>query len=163
MRGWITLYDTVWTSEKITAEIDSRARARKDDYGHLEISIPPFNYTKITLQPPQDHALNNDLYSHLNVLSTAQPLHVNPALKENSAVQTSWLRGIWEKLRSQINNLVLFYINRAAQQQSLINEELTATLKELTYAITRETESRQEINQHLRAEFSEGKRPGEKG
>jgi hypothetical protein len=163
MSGWITLYDSIWTSEKITAEVDSRARLREVECGQLEISILPFNYPKSSPQLPQDRPYNIDLYHHLSLLNAAQPLHVNAALKENSAARTSWLRGIWVKLHSQINDLVLFYVNHVAQQQSRINEELTASLNELTDGITPEIKSRQELNQNLRDEFLEEKRPGEIG
>jgi hypothetical protein len=162
MGSWITLHDRVWTPEKITAEVAGRAKARESELGHLEISIPPFKYLKDAPQPPQDRPYNIDLYNHLNELNKAPALEIKPAYEVNSPAQIFWLGSIWNRLHAKINDLILFYINRAAQQQSQINEELTISLNELTRFVTRSVESEQEPTQRLRDEFSEQKEPGEK-
>jgi hypothetical protein len=162
MSGWILLNDSVWTQKKITATVESLAAKREAELGKLSISIPPFNYQNRAPQPPQDPPFDSDLYRHLNKLNTAPPLEVTPVSGEKSLIQTSWKRGIWGRLHRQINDLVLFYINRAARQQSQINEELISTLNELTHVLTREAGSQLNSIERSRDGFSEEKKPGEK-
>jgi hypothetical protein len=156
MGGWITLHDSEWTPETITAEIENRAQKREAESGSLNISVPPFAYQKRTPQLFQDHPLQN----HLRILAEAPSLKVTSAPLDNIPKRIPLFDSILLKLREQITGLALFYINRTARKQNRINEELAVTLNELTRFLGNTVESQQKPLRTSADDLAGHKEPG---
>ena len=150
MSDWIKLQDSEWTPELIMAEIADRANRREVELGPLEIKVPPFSYESGMPRLAQDSPYSADLLYHLRLLNEKPPLEMVPILVDLPATQTPLVGSIWERMRRKFHDLILFYVNRAAQQQDQVNDELIGTLN----ALTRALETQQEQNQPSREDLS---------
>lgn len=151
MNDWIILHDSEWTPASITAEITRRANAREVELGPLEVSVPAFSDSEVSPQPPQDRPYNANLYHHLKLINEMPPPDVGPVLTDSPATRTPWVGGLWQRVRGQFHELILFYVNRAVRQQFQLNNEFIATFNELTRTI----DAQQEEIQRLKAELKE--------
>ena len=151
MNDWIKLHDSEWTPAGITAEITRRANAREVELGPLEVSVPAFSDPEGAPQPPQDRPYNANLYHHLKLINEMTPPDVGPVLTDSPATRTPWVGGLWQRVRGQFHELILFYVNRAVRQQFQLNNEFIATLNELTRTI----DAQQEEIERLKAELKE--------
>ena len=156
MNEWIKLNDSEWAPEKITAEIAKRAKAREVELGPLTVSFPAFAVLEGAPQPPQDRSYNANLYHHLRLINEMPPPDVAPVLADSPATRTPWVGGLWQRVRTQFHELILFYVNRAVRQQTQLNNELISTLNELTYTI----EAQQEEIERLQAKLRESRKQG---
>lgn len=140
MSEWIRVEDSEWTPEKLTAEIANRSLTREVEFGPLEIDVQPFQSKVGMPQPLNGRPYNADLFNHLRALNESLYFEMTPILERSQATRKSWISSIGKRVRGQLHNLVLFYINRASRQQSRVNEELIGTLNELTRAIEAQKE-----------------------
>jgi hypothetical protein len=74
---------------------------------------------------------------------------VEPVLAPSPATQMPILGRLWELIRGEMHNLVLFYVNRAVADQNQLNVNLVSALNELTRVVQAQ---RAEI-ESLRAEI----------
>lgn len=156
MSEWIKLNDSEWTPAAITAEIAKRAEEREIELGPLTVSFPAINVLEGAPRPPLTRPNNANLYLHLRLINEIPPPDVAPILADSPATQTPWVGGLWQRVRSQFHELILFYVNRAVRQQTQLNNELISTLNELTHTI----EAQQEEIEHLQEKLREYRKPG---
>jgi hypothetical protein len=149
MSEWIGLHDNEWTPEKLSAEIANRSLAREVEFGPLEINVPPFSSQGIKTQRKGGRPYTADLSHHLSALNEIPNFEMIPIFEESPATRNLWIGGIWGRVRKHFHNLVLFYINRASQQQSLVNNELIAALNELIPVIEGNQEEAQSATSNL--------------
>ena len=150
MSDWIRLHDSEWTPARITAEIAKRAGVREAELGPFSVNYPSFDYLEGAPRPPQDRPYNANLYFHLRLINEIPPPDVNPALADSPATQIPWVGNLWQRVRGQFHELILFYVNRAVRQQHQLNNELISTLNELTYTIEAQQAEIDRLNAKLR-------------
>ncbi len=63
------------------------------------------------------------------------PASVEPLLAPSPATRAPVVGGLWRKIRAEMHNLVLFYVNKSVREQSRTNANLVSTLNELTRVI----------------------------
>jgi hypothetical protein len=156
MDDWIKLNDSVWTSADITAEVTERAKAREEKLGSLDVSALPLSDSEGLPQPPQDRPYNARLYHHLTLINEMPPPDVGPLLSDSPATRTPWVGKIWQRVRGQFHELILFYVNRAVRQQTQLNNELIGTLNELTRTIEAQQEEIRRLQAELKGQQEDG-------
>lgn len=149
MTDWIEIHDPEWTAESLMVEVAQRAAAREAELGMLTIDLQAFGTLSGMPQPPQDRPYNARLYRHLQMANNMPPPDTTPALTDSPATRTPGVGRLWQRVRGQFHELILFYVNRAVRQQTQLNNDLINTLNELTITV----EAQQDEIRQLRAEL----------
>jgi len=154
-KPWIEIHDPVITSEALVAEIDRRVAARRTELGPVNLIFPTFGHVSTYPEPPAGHAYNPNLYYYLKQANQSPPPTVEPVLAPSPATRLPFLGRLWQLIRGEMHNLILFYVNQMAGDQNRLNIDLISTLNELT----REIQAQQAEIDRLRAQL----KPGEEG
>ncbi len=132
---WILIEDDTWTGAALSAEIEQRAAVRSAEMGSLIVEFPSFGYLSELPQPPSDRAYNANLYHHLRLANEMPPPATAPVLADSPATRTPLVGKLWQRIRGQVHELILFYVNRSVRDQTQLNNELISTLNELTRTV----------------------------
>jgi hypothetical protein len=128
------------------AEIESRVERRWEQYGRITPQFPTFGQTAAMPAPPHDASA---LYHHLRQLNELEGPPVTPVLVPSPITQLPVIGRLWQFIRKQAHDLVLFYVNRANAYNYRAHSQLISTLNELV----RLTQQQQEEIRRLRAEI----------
>jgi hypothetical protein len=147
---WIVIHDEVWTSEALVAEVEKRAAARRAELGPVNLVFPTFGHISTYPEPTATgDTFNPNLYYYLKQANQARSPSVEPILAPSPATRVPVLGRLWQLIRSEMHNLILFYVNRAVSEQNRLNIDLISTLNELT----RENQAQQARVDELQAEL----------
>lgn len=138
---------------EVTAEALERAiAARLRNCPPAE--IPDFPVYDLAPEPPAFPAGIPYRFGHYYHLQRANALYnqaeTDPVLASSPATQLPLLGRLWQFIRAEAHQLVLFYVNRHIGQQTQVNRHLVQTLNELT----RQVEEQQRTIQHLQAQLA---------
>ncbi len=150
MSDWITIHDNDWTIARTTSEVSQRAEERVAQLGSITVTFPTFGELSELPEPPQSQPYNANLYHHLRLINDMPPPDTTAVLKDSPATRTPFLGGIWNRIRGQFHELILFYVNRSVRQQTQLNNELINTLHELTRTIELQQEEIWRLREQLR-------------
>ncbi len=145
---WLEIHDEEISSEELVAEIERRVARRREQLGGVNLVFPSFAHVSTFPEPAGDLS-NPHLYYYLKRANQTLLSGVEPNLSPSPATQTPILGRVWSRIRGEMHNLVLFYVNRAVGDQNLLNVNLISTLNEMTRVVQ---EQQAEINA-LRAEI----------
>jgi hypothetical protein len=149
-RPWIVIHDEVWSSEALVAEVEKRAAARRAELGPVNLIIPTFGHISTYPEPPATvGSYNPNLYYYLKQANQVRSPSVEPILAPSPATRVPLLGRLWQLIRSEMHNLILFYVNRAVSDQNRLNIDLISTLNELA----RENQAQQARIDELQAEL----------
>lgn len=148
---WLEIHDDHITSDALVAEIERRVAARRAELGPVNLIFPTFGHISTYPEPPAGYAYNPNLYYYLKQANQSPPPSVAPVLAPSPATRVPILGRMWQLIRGEMHNLILFYVNRTAGDQSRLNIDLISTLNELT----RELQAQQIEIQRLRAELQQ--------
>ncbi|MFO7662490.1 MAG: hypothetical protein R6X18_07835 [Chloroflexota bacterium] len=147
---WIVIHDQVWTSEALMAEVEKRAAARRAELGPVNLVFPTFGHISTYPEPPATGGnFNPNLYYYLKQANQARSPSVEPILSPSPATRVPVLGRLWRLIRSEMHNLILFYVNRTVSEQNRLNIDLISTLNELT----RENQAQKTRIDELQAEL----------
>lgn len=150
-KPWIEIHDDHITSEALVAEIERRVATRRAELGPVNLIFPTFGHISTYPEPPAGQTYNPNLYYYLRQANQAPPPSVAPILAPSPATRVPVLGRLWQLIRGEMHNLILFYVNRIAGDQNRLNIDLISTLNELT----RELQSQQMEIERLRAELQQ--------
>lgn len=144
---WIEIHDEVITSEELVEEVERRVARRRLELGPVNLVFPTFGHVS-TFPEPAGNVTNPNLYYYLKQANRTPSPAVEPILVASPATRTPVLGRLWGRIRGEMHNLVLFYVNRSIRDQSQINVNLVSALNELT----RTVQAQQDEIEQLRAE-----------
>jgi hypothetical protein len=151
----IEIHDPEIDPTQIMAQIRERIRQRREAVGEPQRHFPSFEAAAYPGEPEGEH-YDADLYYHLRRANERYAqMEVEPLLAPSSISQLPILGPLWQRLRREAHNLVLFYLNRLARQQVAVNRHLVSTLNRMTVQLEeqrRQIRALQEEVRRLRGE-----------
>lgn len=154
-RLWLQIHDKKIDSEALVTEVERRVEERRAELGVSHIVFPTFGHMSAYPEPPLNEVpYNLNLYYYLKQANRESSSGVAPVLVPSPATRVPILGRLWQLVRAEFHQLVLFYVNKSVSEQNKLNVNVISTLNELT----RVTQLQQaEINK-LRAELHSLKR-----
>ncbi len=146
---WIIIHDEQITSEALVREVEERVTRRRAELGAVSVVFPSFGYVSTYPDVPLEKRVSPHLYYYLEQANIAAPPAVEPILAPSPATRTPVVGRFWERIRAEMHNLVLFYVNRSVREQNRINGNLVSTLNEMARVI----QQQQDEIDALRAEI----------
>jgi len=131
---WLEIHDEAITSEKLVKEIEERVARRRIELGVVNIDFPAFGHMS-AYPEPTDGAINPYLYYYLKQANQTPPSIIEPDLAPSPTTQTPVLGRLWGRIRGEMHNLVLFYVNRSVSDQNRLNINLVSVMNEMTRVI----------------------------
>ena len=145
--SWLKIDDPQMTSAELEAELAALVAQRREVLGEVRPKFPTFGI----LSPPPQVTLNNQaLAHHLRQLNELDPVPVAPLLVTSPATRVPLLGSLWQLVRKQFHELILFYVNRAASHETKVDNHLINTLNELTRIIQSQQEEIERLQDEVR-------------
>ncbi len=152
---FILLQDEQLSPESLLAEIRRRLAQRYPDGDAGEIAFPAYELADTPPDFPEDIPYSFSLYYHLQraheLYSSAETA---PALAPSPATRLPVAGRLWQQLRREAHNLVLFYVNRHLAHETAVNRHLIAAMGEMI----RQLETQQREIARLEAQIAEQER-----
>jgi hypothetical protein len=145
---WIVIHDDLITSEELVTEVERRVAQRREELGGVNLVFPTFGHVS-TFPEPAENQANPHLYYYLKQANQPPSPAVGPILAPSPATRMPVVGRIWQTIRGEMHNLVLFYVNRSVRDQSQLNVNLVSALNELTRVV----QAQQAEIESLRAEL----------
>lgn len=132
---WIVIHDEQITSEELVREVERRVEQRRAERGAVSLVFPTFGYVSSYPDVPLERRVSPHLFYYLEQANKMPPPTVEPALAPSPATRAPVVGGMWQRIRGEMHNLVLFYVNKSVREQNRVNANLVSTLNELTRVI----------------------------
>lgn len=137
---WIVIHDEQITPEDLVREVARRVEQRRAELGFVSLVSPTFGYASSYPDVPLDKQVSPHLFYYLGQANKTPPPSVEPVLAPSPTTRMPLVGGLWQKVRAESHNLVLFYVNKSVREQSQVNANLVSTLNELTRVIQEQQE-----------------------
>jgi len=145
---WLKIADTEMTSAELVAEVERRVQQRQQKLGQIHPQFPAFGI----LPPIPEIKLNNpDLEHNLRQVNQMDPPPMTLVLAASPATRIPLLGNLWQLVRRQFHELILFYVNRAASHETKVDTHIISTLNELTRVIQVQQEEIERLQEEVRA------------
>lgn len=131
---WLTIHDEEITSEELVREVERRVALRREQLGGVNLVFPTFGHVS-TFPEPAGDALNPQIFYYLKQANRTPSPAVEPILAPSPATRTPVLGRLWGRIRGEMHNLVLFYVNRSVSDQARLNVNLISVMNEMTRAL----------------------------
>jgi hypothetical protein len=136
---------------QIVSQIRTRIIQRRAELGYEDRSFPAFDLASYPGEP-NDIPFDQNLYHYLRLANTSyNQIEVDPLLAASPATRLPVIGPLWQRVRSQVHSLVLFYVNMAGGNQISVNRHLVSVLNRLTLV----TQDQQRTIQDLQAEVAD--------
>ena len=146
--SWLKISDTEMTSAELEAEVERQVQQRRKTLGQVRPQFPTFG----VLSPAPEFKLNNPtLEHHLRQANQMSPLPTTPVLATSPATRIPLLGNLWQLVRRQFHELILFYVNRAASHEIMVDNHIISTLNELTRVIQAQQEEIERLRDEIQA------------
>jgi hypothetical protein len=146
----IEIRDPDIDSSQIMEQIRERIRQRRETLGYPSQTFPTFGATSFPGEP-KDGDYDSDLYYHLRRANEYYArLDVELLLAPSPHTRVPFLGSLWNRIRREAHNLVLFYVNRLAQRQVTVNRHLVSVLNRMVVQIQEQQNQIQELQAEVR-------------
>lgn len=126
---WLTINDAGLSAAELERETARRVQQRRQVLGTIHPTFPEFG----TLSPMPELSLQYAaLAHHLQMANELEPPPMSPVLAESPATRMPLLGSLWQLVRRQFHELILFYVNRSASHETRLDNHLISALNELT-------------------------------
>ena len=131
----IEIHDPEIDPARIMEEIRERIRRRREELGYPRQVFPTFGAAAYPGEPEgEDYDI--ELYFHLRRANeTYHQINVELFIAPSPRSFIPILGPIWDRIRREAHNLVLFYVNKLAQRQVTVNRHLVSTLNRMAVQI----------------------------
>lgn len=130
---FLELHDDQVSAADLQAQVQARLAARRAASGYAPQQFASYITSDTCPIPPDDLPYAFGLYHHLqranDIYSQADTA---PVLAPSPATRLPLLGRLWQLIRGETHNLILFYVNRSLAHQVSVNRHLVQTLNELT-------------------------------
>jgi hypothetical protein len=148
----IEIRDPEIDAAAIMAEIRSRIEERRAGADFEEESFPTFGAATPYPAGPAEAAAESGLYYHLWLANqTYNQAETAPFVAASPATQLPVLGRLWQLIREQAHQLVLFYVNRFVSQQTNVNRHLVSVANELTRELQEQQQQLRALEDEVRA------------
>ena len=154
---WLELHDPEISSADLVAEIENRVQQRRAELGQVRLVFPTFGTVSPFPEPPTDRPYNPNLYHHLRQANEMGSPETAPLLADSPATQIPLAGRFWKLIRSQVHELILFYVNRYVGYETQLDNHLISSLNEMTRVIQVQQEEIDSLHQELK-ELQEARR-----
>lgn len=128
----IEIHDPEIDLAQIMGQIRERIRRRREELGYEKRTFPTFGAAAYPGEP-DDVPYDPNLYHHLRLANeTYAQVATGAMLAPSPATRIPVLGRLWQLIRGEVHNLVLFYVNRAIAHQTDTNRHLVSVLNRLT-------------------------------
>lgn len=149
--NFLELHDEQVSAADLQAQVQARLAARRAAPGYAPQQFASYITNDTCPSPPDDLPYAFGLYHHLqranDIYSQAETA---PVLAPSPATRLPLLGRLWQLIRGETHNLILFYVNRSLAHQISVNRHLVQTLNELT----RQNEAQQRAILALQAQVA---------
>jgi hypothetical protein len=132
---WIVIHDEHLSSEELVREVERRVARRRAQLGDVSLVFPTFGYVSDFPVVPLEKRVSPHLYYYLEQANKMPPPSVEPQLAPSPATRTPIFGRLWQRVRGEMHNLILFYVNKSVRDQNRVNASLISTLNEMTRVI----------------------------
>ena len=131
----IEIQDPEINPTEIMEQIRRRIQLRREKLGYPRQTFPTFGAAAYPGEP-EGEEYDADLYYHLRQANAHYyELGVEALLVPSPRSRLPLLGWLWDRVRGEAHNLVLFYLNRLAQRQVTVNRHLVSTLNRMAVEI----------------------------
>jgi hypothetical protein len=146
----IEIRDPEIDAAAIMAEIRSRIEERRA--GYEDRSFPTFGAATAYPGAPAEASAETALYYHLWLANQSyNQAETAPFLAASPATQLPVLGRLWQLIREQAHQLILFYVNRFVTQQTNVNRHLVSVANELTRELQEQEQQLRALEEEVRA------------
>ena len=143
-------------SQRLMARVVKQVENRRSELGIDPVQFPSFEGVPYPGRP-ENSEYDPDLYHHLKLLNSYYlDVKTEPELQPSPATRIPVIGRIWQLIRDQAHDLVLFYVNRAVTHEVDIDRHMVSVLNSLTVA----NANQQKLINQLRNELDR-MRPGQ--
>ena len=116
-------------------QIRRRIQLRREKLGYPRQTFPTFGAAAYPGEP-EEEPYDPDLYYHLRRANEHYyELGVGALFTPSPWSHWPVVGPLWDRIRREAHNLVLFYLNRLAQRQVTVNRHLVSTLNRMAVEI----------------------------
>ena len=131
----IEIHDPEIDPNRIIQEIRERIRRRREELGYPR-PIFPTRAGAAYPGEPEGEDYDVALYFHLRRANESyHQVGVEPLIVPSPRSSIPILGPLWDRIRREAHNLVLFYVNKLAQRQVTVNRHLVSTLNRMAVQI----------------------------
>ena len=145
----IEIHDPEINPAQIMEQIRERIRQRRQALGEPRQVFPSFGVAEYPGEP-QGRAFDAELYHHLRRANDLYyQIGVQVELAPSPATRLPLVGRVWEQIRREAHNLVIFYLGKLIRQQVAVNRHLVSTLNRMAA----ESQAQQAELEAVRAEI----------
>ena len=124
----IEIRDPDIDAQKIMAEIRDKIDRRRKELGYERMSFPSFGGVVFPGRP-NDIPYDPDLYHHLELVNKLYTnVETQPALEPAPTLRIPVVGQLWQLIRQEAHNLVLFYVNRSNNHEIAVHRHVISVL-----------------------------------
>ncbi len=128
---WLELNDEETSSAALAARVEERVKARREQLGPVSRRFPTFQAET----PDLDQATSLEVQDILRQLQELPEPPTHATLAPSPATRLPVFGRLWQLIRSQTHELVLFYVNRQVAHQARYNHLLSNALRKLSATV----------------------------
>jgi hypothetical protein len=129
--GLIEIHDPEINPAQIMDQIRERIRQRRLELGEPRQAFSTFG-AAVYPGEPQGRDFDAELYYHLRRANDLYyQIGVQAELAPSPATQLPLVGRVWEQIRREAHNLVIFYLGKLVRQQVAVNRHLVSTLNRM--------------------------------
>jgi hypothetical protein len=147
--GLMEIHDPEIDPARIMEEIRGRIQRRREELGYPRQIFPTFGAAAYPGEPGgEDYDI--ELYFHLRRANeTYHQIGVESLIVPSLWSSIPILGPLWDRIRREAHNLVLFYVNKLAQRQATVNRHLVSTLNRMVLQIQEQQRRIQAMEEEL--------------
>ena len=128
----IEIRDPEIDAQEIVAEIRDKIDRRRKELGYEHMIFPSFGAV-VYPGRPGDIPYDPDLYHHLKLVNKLYTeVETQPALEASPALRIPVVGQLWQLIRREAHNMVLFYVNRSINHEIAVHRHVISVLNLLT-------------------------------
>ena len=148
-RPWIEIDDPQISSADLVQRVEERLKKRQEDRGPVDRHFPSFDPSAVSeVDSHEEHMAM--LRYYLRQLEQREPPDTTPTLAPSPATRLPVVGRLWQLLRREAHQLVLFYVNRNLAHQTRLNNEIAGALRELAALLKAQDEEIRRLRAELR-------------
>lgn len=146
----IEIHDPEIDPAQIMEQIRERIQHRREELGYPRKVFPTFGAAAYPGEP-EGEKYDPDLYHHLRQANEHySQLGVDLLLVPSPRSRIPLIGPLWDRIRREAHYLVLFYVNKLAQRQVMVNRHLVSTLNRMVVQIQEQQRQIQALQDELR-------------
>ena len=130
--SWLEIHDPEITAVDLETVIEERLEMHRTQLPQVHITYPDFGQVALMPSLPESGHFSLYLYHHLRALNELPPPETLPDLAASPALRIPILGRLWQTIRREAHNMVLYYVNRSLQYVQSNHRETLGVLNELT-------------------------------